>query len=447
MKKWQALLQVWRRPQEADLLATLARGAGAALCVQIFSVGFNYTTQILLARWMGVTEYGIYDYAIAWGISLAFLAGLGLPTAVLRFIPEYTIKQDWAHLRGIIWGSWLQTLIASLVTASCGTILLLWLNTYRDLEYIVPLILGICSVPLLALTALQKEIVRAVQQIVMAYAPSLIIYPLVLLGVAFFWQSQQRLTSTSAIALSMLSLFLILIVQLEFFRRALSADIRQVHPAYAFRQWWKVSLPMMFIAGSSMILNQTDTLMIGTMLGAKEVGIYSAALKTAAWVNFILIAVNAISAPMFASLYAEGDRVALQRLVSAIARWMFWPALAVSLGLIVFASPVLNLFGSEFIAAKGALSVLILGQLVNVGAGSVGYLLMMTGHQNQCALVMGFSALVNVVLNIVGIHWLGIMGAALATAFSMALWNIWLHTLVVKHLNIYPSVFAAFRWR
>jgi O-antigen/teichoic acid export membrane protein len=131
--------------------------------------------------------------------------------------------------------------------------------------------------------------------------------------------------------------------------------------------------------------------------------------------------------------------------VSTIARWIFYPALAIAVGLVIFADPVLRLFGNEFVAAKGSLIALILGNLVNVGAGSVGYLLMMTGYQVQLSRVMGMSALVNVVLNLVGIHYLGVLGAAIATAFSMALWNIWLHAIVVKRLDVHPSTLATFR--
>lgn len=432
------------KSQQPGVLTTLARGAGVALSIQITSVGLIYITQILLARWMGVVEFGIYEYAIALGLFLAVFAGLGLPNAVLRFIPEYTVRQDWARLRGMILGSWQQTIIASLIMAGCGTGFLLAWNAYRDVQHLFPLLLGIWTVPLLALMKLQLEMIRANRQIALAYAPSLVVYPFLTILAAYLWlQTRQELTSVAAIALSMLSLFLVLAVQLGFFYRGLGKDVWSVPPEYSVRQWLLVSLPLLFVDSSFIILNQTDTLMLGAMLGGKEVGIYNAALKTAAWVNFILLSVNAVAAPMFASLYAAGDRDGLQRLVSAIARCMFLPALLVAVGLIVFAEPVLGLFGPEFVAARWAMTALIVGQLVNVGAGSVGYLLMMTGHHNQCAHVMGWSALVNLLLNLIGIPLLGIAGAALATAVSMALWNIWLHALVVKHLEISPSIVAA----
>ena len=110
--------------------------------------------------------------------------------------------------------------------------------------------------------------------------------------------------------------------------------------------------------------------------------------------------------------------------------------------LIIFARPILGIFGAEFVAARWGLTILVLGQLINVGVGSVGYLMIMTGHQNQSTYIFGFSALANVILNALLIPRFGTIGAAIATATTMALWNISLHFLVVKHLHVYPSIVA-----
>ena len=446
MKPWQILIQIREKLQQPSTLSVLVRGAIAALAIQLSSVGIAYLLQLLLAQWMGVDEYGVYEYAIAIGTVLAFAAGMGFSDAVLRFVSEYTVKQDWAHLRGIIWASWGQTLAVGLAISSLGTGLVLWISTWHDLENVTAIVLGIWTVPTFALAKLQLEIARGVRQIMLAYVPSLIVYPLLLIGGAYFWfQEQNHLTSVNAIALSLLFQPIILTVQLQLIRLELTPKISRIRPAYALRQWLFVSLPLLFINGSHIILNQTDTLTIGAIMGTREVGIYNAAFKTASWVNFSLVSVNAIAAPLFASLYAKGDLQGLQRLVSTIARWIFLPALIVAIGLIQFAEPILGLFGAEFIAAKWVMAALALGQLVNVGAGSVGYLLIMTGHHNQCAYVMGFSALGNLILNLIWIPQIGILGAALATSLSMALWNIWMNRLVVKYLGVDPSIMAALK--
>ena len=192
--------------QQPSLFAKLLRGAGAALTVQLISAITVYSSQVLLARWMGTAEYGIYDYATALVIIGAFIAGFGLPTAVLRFISAYQAQGDWSHLRGIIESSWRQTLIIGFVASLFGTAVLLRLNSAHGLEaYTIPLSIGMWTIPIVALVNLQREIIRAFQQIILAYAPSLIMQPLLLTGMIAVWRLRHTLTSTSTIALSLLS--------------------------------------------------------------------------------------------------------------------------------------------------------------------------------------------------------------------------------------------------
>jgi O-antigen/teichoic acid export membrane protein len=440
------LLQLLRRLRQSNLLVFLARGAGIAFVLQLSGFGLSYLVQVLIARWIGPTEYGTYDYVMAWSSLVAIVAELGLPTMVLRFIPEYKARGDWARLCGVIRISWQLTFVTSLVLSLLGTVTVLWLNAYKGFEYINSLLLGVWMVPLLALEKLQSEMFRAIRRIALAYAPSMLLLPLLVIGGAFvYFQMSQMLTSVFIIGIAMLALLTVVVIQLWLLRRALALEIYQTYPIYETHEWLRVSLPLLLISGFYVILNQTDTLMVGALLGSREVGIYSAASKTARSVSFVLVAVDAIAAPMLASLYAQTSHEGLQRLVSTVAHLLFWPSLAFTFFLIVFAEPVLGLFGSEFVAARWEMVILALGWLVNAGAGPVGYLMIMTGYQNQSAYVFGWSALANIVLNAISIPSFGIMGAALATAMTMALWNIWLHILVVKNLDIWPSVIKKLR--
>jgi hypothetical protein len=93
MNGWQRAMQLvtanWAKLRQQGLIATLIRGASAALIIQASGAGITYLTQVLLAQWMGADDYGIYDYVMTLSTVLALLAGLGLSGAVLRFAPEY----------------------------------------------------------------------------------------------------------------------------------------------------------------------------------------------------------------------------------------------------------------------------------------------------------------------------------------------------------------------
>ena len=127
----------------------------------------------------------------------------------------------------------------------------------------------------------------------------------------------------------------------------------------------------------------------------------------------------------------------LQRVITTAARVTVALALPAALMLSLFARPILGLvFGSEF--ERGALCLVILcgAQVVNAGAGSVGLILKMTGHERDAALGMAFGAFTNVVLNTALVPVWGIDGAALATGMSLIVWNVFLVARVWKRLSL-----------
>ncbi len=431
--------------QESFKFSVLVQDVKVALILKLAGLFLTYFVQVFLARWMGKTEYGIYEYVISWSLLLAIPAGLGLPRTVLRLTTEYRVQQDWGRLGGIIRGSLLLTVLASFLVCLGSTGLILLLNHDHSFAYGTPLLIGIWLVPLQALVQLLLETARAMKNVTLAYAPSEVIWPILLLsGGLFFWQRNHTLGSITTIELAMVMLAIALLLQFGLLWGKLNTELEATTPVYSYREWIRIALVLLLQIGFLTILNQTDIIMVGSLIGPQEAGIYSAAMKTAQWVAFILNTVNIVVAPIFTELYTKGNHQELQKIVSTVTVWIFWSSLAIASILIIFAKPVLGIFGPEFVVASWQLKILVLGQVVNALSGSVGLLMLMTGHQNQAVVVYGYAALINVVLNGILIPILGSIGAAIATSLTMALWNIWLVFLVVKNIGIYPSVFYSF---
>jgi len=76
--------------------------------------------------------------------------------------------------------------------------------------------------------------------------------------------------------------------------------------------------------------------------------------------------------------------------------------------------------------------------LVNCGVGSVGYLLLMSGHQYRLVKVQAAMAAVMITINLALIPWLGILGAAIAAAVTNVVSNLWYLREVRRALGITP---------
>ena len=61
--------------------ASTSRAAVMAFLIRVVSAGIAYLSQVLLARWMGSFEYGVFVFVWVWVLILGGLAPLGRPRA------------------------------------------------------------------------------------------------------------------------------------------------------------------------------------------------------------------------------------------------------------------------------------------------------------------------------------------------------------------------------
>jgi O-antigen/teichoic acid export membrane protein len=111
--------------------------------------------------------------------------------------------------------------------------------------------------------------------------------------------------------------------------------------------------------------------------------------------------------------------------------------------MMVFGGKVLlGISGQQYIAGYTPLLILLAGQVVNALSGSVGFIMTMTGYQNQAARIFALGAVVNTLLNILLTPHLGMNGSAIATAITTVLWNVIMLIFVMRKLKINPTVIS-----
>lgn len=428
----------------SDLGEEVAKGAGIVLSIQIAGAGLSYLSHVVLARVLDAAGYGVYAYAMAWLAVLAVPAGLGFNTALVRFVSEYREAGEYGLLRGVTLRSWQLVLGVGVCLALIGSGVIVWGREFFPIPYGAALLIGLWIVPLRALVGLQMAIGRGLKRMVLAYLPGQVIRPLIIVvGVSLVSVFVGDMNQREALGLTAGAYLVAVLAQGGVLERRIRSETAGGEPEYQTRRWLRISLPMLLIAGFMLLLNRTDVVMLGTLAEASEVGTYNAAARTANLTSFVLMAVNAIAAPSIAPLFRKGEHDRLQGLASTVAHLAFWPSLAVGAGLISLAPFILGLFGDEFLAGQSVLTILVVGHLVNVGVGSVGYLMNMTGNQDVMARVVGITAIINIILNAILIPYFGALGAGLATATSTVLWNLWLNRIVVAQLSIRPSIVHA----
>jgi O-antigen/teichoic acid export membrane protein len=386
----------------------------------------------------------VYVYVLAWVNLLALPVTLGYATSLVRFIPSYRSDGRFALMRGLLRRATQQVTAAGV---SGGALLILVTVSLGDSltpELAATFYIAAFLLPLLALSRIRGAMLRGLRRVVIAAVPTDIIRPLMLLAVAggFYLWGEGRLTAPWAMTANLAGAVVAFAVGTVWLLRALPGEVRREPAGYATAEWIWVSLPLLLNGALHLVMKQSDVLMLGALSSTADAGVYAATTRIGTLVLFGLTAVNSILAPMISELYTRGDMEGLRRTVTRGA----WLGAAVAVptlaALALLGVELLGLFGEGFTEGYTPLLILLVGYGANALAGSVGFLMTMTGHHLQALRILALSAGLNLALNALLIPLYGMAGAAVATAVSMVLWNGLMLAYVWRRFRINPTITA-----
>ena len=186
----------------------------------------------------------------------------------------------------------------------------------------------------------------------------------------------------------------------------------------------RYSFPLAFSNILGMVLVWIDILMIGYLGTSTEVGYYGAALRVGVASSALFLAFAAVFTPVISDLYNKRQGVELNSLYKTVTRWVFIFTLPLVLLQLLFADPIMKLFGGGFTAGSTALMILAVSQLINAVAGPAGYMVLMSGRSRLELLNIIVSLTVDIFVCFVLIPPYGLFGAAIANASATAVINL-----------------------
>jgi O-antigen/teichoic acid export membrane protein len=419
------------------------RLAGTIFIIRVVSAVFAYLSQILLARWMGSSDYGVYVYVWTWVLLLGSMMDFGISASAQKIIPEYRTRGEQALLRGFLSGSrWMTFIVSSVVSLLLAGLVKL-LSPWIDAHAIVPLYIGCLTLPPFVVANTQDGIARSHDWMQLGLMPQFIVRQGLIIGfTAGAFALGFDLGATAAMLASAGAVWIAMIGQMIVLNRRLAGHIEPGAKAYDFRGWLAVSLPILLVESFYLLLSYTDVLVLQQFRPSDEVGVYFAVVKTLALVSFIHYAMAATTAHRFAEYHALGDRPRLEAYVAHAISWTFWPSLAATVVLLAFGKPLLWLFGPQFVGGYDIMFLAAIGLVVRSVIGPVERLLNMLGHQHICALAYALAFVMNVVLCVVLVPRFGGYGAAGATSLSLVFETVLLFWIVRHRLGLHVLPFG-----
>ena len=430
---------------QQNLYAVL-KSAAQVLAIRLLGAGLTYASMVLLARWLGSYNFGIYAYVLVIVTLLGLAFSVGFNSSGLRFVSSYLARKKLRRLSGFLSQSHKIVLALSVLGALIGLGLIYALRNVIESYYVAPLLVGLLCVPVWTLLNQLEATARAFGWVNVAYVPGFILRPLLLMGfvgsLVLFGGTADAVSALWALigACAVAALTQGLLVY-----AGTRQHLSNVKPAFHTRHWFVISLSFLMIDGFRMLLDNTDILLIGRFLDPHSVAVYFAVIRTAGLVAFVSFSVIALAVPKFAEIHSTGTTEQLQKFVSNVTQMMFWPSLIAALALACLGPFLLSLFGADFATGYPTMLVVLTGLVLRSATLPVEYLLNMTGHHRDTMRVYALAALANIVLNLLLIPAFGIIGAAVGTYVAMIGGNLVLYRLVQKRLGVNACVFPLMR--
>lgn len=415
--------------------ARVAGGAGVVLVANLFNRAARLVGNWYLSGGLGPALYGLYELSRTVVTILASLAPLGADKGVVLFGARYAASGEAARLKGAALQTlWLSAAGGVVFTGlgALGTLLVEDPALRRALWWCLPAV-GVWSLLLGVVSWL-----RAMKDMRGQSVAYLVVLPGLML-----------LSSVGAVRLGLglegvqAGFVLANVVALGMALRAARPTLRRaLHTPEATRWEWReylyFSLPESLSAMLFRVNQWADTLMLGALATAADVGLYRVAVSLAMVGELPAVAVNTMFQPVLAELAYTADPARVRRVVQVVTRWLLVLAVPVYLPVVVAREAVLGVYADAYASTADALAVLMAGQAVYVVCTPAAALIPMSGRARLNLLNALFAAGLNVGLNAAFIPRWGLEGAALATAIALVVWSALRIAEVVWLMGVQP---------
>ncbi len=427
-RQWDNLDDNFTEVLSGAFIAFTLRGLGAVL---------SFALNAVIARELGAESAGLYFLALSVVMILSVIARLGLDRSLLRFIAVAATDDAWGRVRKIF----RVALSTSLIVASIFSVLLIIFaqqiaeQLFKKPEMELPLAwIAFVIVSFSALTLIGESL-KGLKRIADAMLVMSVFAPLI--SLLIIWWGGLGTDAIGIIKAYIAGTICASLLGWGLWMKALRPRLTNGDATISIGEIAESAKPLFVMSVlQRAVLPWVPMFLLGIWGTNSEAGIFGICLRIAILVSFFLMAMNTVAAPMFAALHRKNNKAALILLARRVA--LITTVLTAPCFLVLMLAPewVLSLFGAEFKDGASALRILAIGQLFSAFSGSVGFLLIMTGHEKDArnSVIIATIAMLFIAFTVMPTS-KTLIGAAYASMTALIVTNVLNIWLVKKRLG------------
>lgn len=429
----------------------LFRSSGASLIVRVVEMGLAYVLIFVLARFLGVEEYGRYAFLLAVVNLLLILPQFGLAALLVRECGKAIANSELGKIFGLKRWAFRQAALVSLLIGIPVAIYAVISGETRFSD--VAIGASFALLVLVPLATISSAILRGMGSIAASQITARVVRPAVQAAIvaAFFLVPASAVewplaTAASAMIANAVGAVVALFIGTLLLRRALGSAGGTVTKKTSIEiPGWKASVIALGLANAIQVLDsQTGVLLLGILSTETQTALFKTAAQFAMLTSIGYVAVNIPVAPKIATHWEKGEFDEVRKVASRGSLWGTMIALPIFAFFVLFGRLFLGTtLGAEFEGAYSSLVLLSAAQLINASFGSSTSLLTMVNLEKANTVAFAIALGVTLVLALFLVEPYGSVGMAAAASIGILMRNLILWAMAIRFAGINTAFWAS----
>jgi len=378
------------------------------LISQIITSIFGFVWIVLLARYLGVSDFGTMSFAISFSTIMNIFIDLGISIYTTRDLSRHPDLAQKYIGNGIT-----LRIFLSIIVFIATLIILAIMNS--NLLTIAVVLLFLMHIIFLSTGDLLRGVFQAFGKQKYQAIAIILSSTLTLLGTLVLIYFNLGLIS---VALAYISGSLLSLIYLY-----ITITQKIVVPKFEFDfNFWKTTIKSSIPFGITIIFTTIyfliDTVMLLFMVGDFAVGIYSSAYKIITVFLTIYSVYTFVAFPLMSKFYKDSKNL-LKILYEKSVKYLIMLMLPIAIGVTIYSQDLIMLiFGSKYILSESVLKILIWTVLFFMINGVSTNLLNSSNNEVAVTKINGIACLINVIFNLIAIYYLSYIGASITTVIT-----------------------------
>lgn len=405
-----------------------------------FSVGFF--VKMFLVNKVGANDFGLYTIGQTFQSAIATVAALGIPSIIIKFLPEYLTHKETAKANILTSKSLVLILfvgiLSCVVTGALSSFIATYIFNNNNLDTII--MISALYIPLTLYSAYITSVYRSLLKIkeIIIYGT---IYMVMIRAILTFIIYSITNDIIYFLWIELISMFLSTMLltykfhndKLKLFSRKDAIEkLSNSKAVFSYAKTMYANSTLGFASGYTLMF------IMSIMLPASSIGIFAILTTLAGLTNFLQTNINSVFAPIISSLVAKQEYQQLSVLYKESTFLLNIITIPFILCIVLFSKDILMLYGEEFSHYTLALTILFLANYFSLMVGSSGMMMIMGGLEKEQLYIQITQVVVTIVISIIFLPVYGLMAAVLIRLLNIFFINQLEVYYIHKKFSIWP---------